>query len=49
MGSVVDGSGQVLGLDGLYVSDASVIPSIPRSNTNLTTLAVAEKIADGLR
>jgi choline dehydrogenase-like flavoprotein len=29
------------------VSDASVMPTIPRANTNLTTAAVAEKIAAG--
>lgn len=48
IGSVVDGSGRVLGFDNLYVGDASVMPAIPRSNTNLSTLAVAEKIAAGV-
>ncbi len=48
IGSVVDASGRVLGFDNLYVGDASVIPTIPRANTNLSTLAVAEKIAAGL-
>jgi choline dehydrogenase-like flavoprotein len=27
------------------VCDASIIPTIPRANTNLTTIAVAERIA----
>jgi choline dehydrogenase len=49
LGSVVGEDGAVLGLDGLYVADASVIPAVPRANTNLTTLAVAERIAAGLR
>jgi choline dehydrogenase len=46
IGRVVDGSGRVLGYDGLVVADASVMPTIPRANTNLPTLAVAERIAD---
>lgn len=49
LGSVVDSSGQVLGHESLYVADASVMPTIPRANTNLSTLAVAEKIAAGLQ
>jgi 5-(hydroxymethyl)furfural/furfural oxidase len=30
------------------VADASVIPRIPSANTNLTTIAVAERIAGWL-
>jgi choline dehydrogenase-like flavoprotein len=36
MGSVVDTSGSVLGFDNLVVADASIMPTIPRANTNLT-------------
>jgi choline dehydrogenase-like flavoprotein len=36
----------VLGYDGLVVADASVMPTIPRVNTNLTTAAIAERVAD---
>jgi choline dehydrogenase len=46
IGAVVDRSGAVLGVDGLMVADASIVPTIPRANTNLTTVAVAERIAD---
>jgi choline dehydrogenase len=46
IGRVVDGAGRVLGYDGLVVADASVMPTIPRANTNLPTLAVAERIAE---
>ena len=34
---------------GLLVADASIMPTIPRANTNLSTIAVAERIADWLR
>lgn len=45
IGEVTDGRGRVVGIDGLVVADASLMPTIPRSNTNLTTLAIAERIA----
>ena len=45
IGSVVDAGGAVLGYENLYVADASVMPTMPRANTNLSTLAVAEKMA----
>jgi choline dehydrogenase len=45
IGRVVHGGGRVYGLDGLYVADASIMPTIPRANTNLSTLAVAERLA----
>jgi choline dehydrogenase len=46
IGAVVDGDGRVLGCDGLSVADASIMPSIPRANTNLSTIAVAERLAE---
>jgi choline dehydrogenase len=46
IGRVVDGSGRALGYEGLVVADASVMPTIPRANTNLSTLALAERIAE---
>ena len=47
--AVLDGECRVRGVAGLRVVDASAMPTIPRANTNLTTIAIAEKIADGLR
>jgi choline dehydrogenase len=47
-GAVVDASGAVYGVAGLWVADASVIPRIPSANTNLTTIVVAERIAGWL-
>ena len=46
IGSVVDPSGRVLGYEGLSVADASIMPTIPTANTNLTTAAIAERIAE---
>ena len=47
--AVLDGECRVRGVPGLRVVDASVMPTIPRANTNITTIAIAEKIADGMR
>jgi choline dehydrogenase len=46
MGHVVDARGRVLGIERLVVADASVMPTIPRANTNLTTVAIAERLAE---
>ena len=46
--AVVDSMGKVRGAEGLYVADASIMPVVPRANTNLPTLMVAERIAAAL-
>jgi choline dehydrogenase len=46
IGSVVDGELRVQGLDGLRVVDASVMPTVPRGNTNAPVIALAERAAD---
>ena len=46
--AVVDPTGKVHGLDNLYVADASVMPVVPRANTNLPTLMLAERIVASL-
>jgi choline dehydrogenase-like flavoprotein len=43
--AVVDTQCRVIGFDALRVCDASVIPDIPRANTHLTTVAIAERVA----
>ncbi|MGP3533448.1 GMC family oxidoreductase [Microbacterium sp. RD1] len=44
--AVVDPHLRVRGLDGLWVADASVMPSIPTCNTQAPTVAIAERAAD---
>lgn len=47
--AVCDARGAVYGVDGLYVCDGSLMPSIPCANTNVPTIMIAERIADRLR
>jgi choline dehydrogenase len=47
--SVVDPDCRVIGCSGLRVIDASVMPEVVRANTHLTTVMIAEKMADKLR
>jgi choline dehydrogenase len=46
--TVVDPQCRVLGVDGLRVVDASIFPSVPRANTNLTAIMAGERMADRL-
>jgi choline dehydrogenase len=46
IGSVVDANGAVLGYEGLYVADASIMPTIPTAPANLSTAAVAERVSE---
>ena len=43
--AVVDAQGRVHGIEGLRVVDASIMPTSVRSNTNLTCVMLAERIA----
>jgi choline dehydrogenase-like flavoprotein len=43
--AVVDTSCAVIGYEHLRVCDASVMPDLPKANTHLTTVAIAERVA----
>jgi 5-(hydroxymethyl)furfural/furfural oxidase len=47
--TVVDPGGKVVGTDNLFVADASVMPEVSRTNTNIPTIMIAERIAEGVR
>ncbi|MDX8153275.1 GMC family oxidoreductase N-terminal domain-containing protein [Patulibacter brassicae] len=49
IGRVVDAELRVQGVEGLRVADASVLPVVPRGNTNAPAIVVGEKAADLLR
>ena len=47
-GAVVDARARVHGLANVFVADASIIPRIPRANTNLTCSVIGARVADFL-
>ena len=46
MGSVVDEELRVLGVSGLRVADASVMPTVVSGNTNAATIMIGERAAE---
>ena len=48
-GAVVDAHLQVHGVEALHVVDASVMPTVPRAPTNLSSIAIGERAAELLR
>lgn len=47
--SVVDARLKMHGVDNLYVSDASIIPTVPHSATNVSVVMIAEKASDFIK
>ena len=47
--AVVDTDCNVIGYTGLRVCDASVMPDLPKANTHLTTVALAERLITRMR
>lgn len=46
---VVDQFGRTFAVENLAVADASIMPTVPRANTNLTSIMIGEKIGEWLR
>ena len=47
--AVVDPYGNVHGVEGLFVIDASIMPTVPAANTNVPTIMVAERCVAWLK
>ena len=47
--AVTDPAARVLGVEGLRVCDASIMPTVPCANLNIPVLMLAEKIADAIK
>ena len=47
--TVVDSDCRVVGVEGLRVIDASVMPEVPRANTHLTAVMIGEHMAERLK
>jgi len=47
--AIVDALGRAYAVDQLVVADSSIMPTVPRANTNLTTIMIGEKIGEALR
>lgn len=47
--AALDQYGRVRGVEGLFVADASIMPAITRSNTNLPTLMIGERFGEWFR
>ena len=46
--AVADERGRVHGVNNLRIADASLMPVVPRANTNIPTIMLAERIAEWL-
>ena len=47
--AALDERGRLRGVDGVIVADASIMPTIPSSNTNFPTLMIGERFGEWLR
>ncbi len=49
LAAVVDQFGRAHAVERLVVADASIMPSVPRANTNLTSIMIGEMVGDWVR
>jgi choline dehydrogenase len=49
IGTVVDSTCRVYGVDNLRVIDLSIVPHVPRANTNLTAMMIGEYMSSVIR
>jgi choline dehydrogenase-like flavoprotein len=47
--AVCDQYGKVHGVTGLRLADASIMPNVPRANTNLPSIMIGERFGEWLR
>ena len=47
--AVVDPRLRVRGVSNLRIADASIMPDVVRANTNVTTMMIAERVADFIK
>jgi choline dehydrogenase len=47
--AAVDQHGRVRGVEGLFVADASIMPTVPSANINVPTLMIGERFGEWLR
>ena len=47
--AAVDQYGRLHGAEGLVVADASIMPTVPRANTNLTSIMIGEMVGEWFR
>ena len=46
--AVTDARGKIHGLENVYVADCSIIPVVPRANTNIPAVVIGERVAGWL-
>jgi 5-(hydroxymethyl)furfural/furfural oxidase len=46
--AVVGSDARVIGTENLRVADASIMPTVPCANTNISTIMIGEKVADAI-
>jgi 5-(hydroxymethyl)furfural/furfural oxidase len=47
--TVVDPGGKLVGAENVFIADASVMPEVSRTNTNIPTIMIAERVAERVR